>query len=218
MCFQAHLIVGETNPLPDPITAPSVITYISDQLEGVTGDRAAATVKADDRILEKLSKLKDAEPFRANREAAASLSPDFPPPHRLVSAKMIFNVAPTSRRELRKARGVAIAHCRRMIWCFPALLALVRVGGCSALGTESALQTAYSAAGAQTQAQFFRHTIRARRRRARRPSAHDVVDLIWETLAHRRPNAGLVGVDGPRRNRYASFRAVLAQDTRRHRL
>jgi hypothetical protein len=84
---------GETNPLPDPITAPSVITPISEQLEGVTGDRAAATVKADDRILEKLSKLKDAEPFRANREAAASLSPDFPPPHRLVSAKMIFKVA-----------------------------------------------------------------------------------------------------------------------------
>ena len=50
---------GETNPLPDPITAPSVITPISEQLEGVTGDRAAATVKADDRILEKLSKLKD---------------------------------------------------------------------------------------------------------------------------------------------------------------
>src|SRR5580692_4836568 len=90
MCFQPLLIVGETNPLPDPITAPSVITPISEQLEGVTGDRAAATVKADDRIQEKLSKLKDAEPFRANREAAASLSPDFPPPHRLVFAKMIF--------------------------------------------------------------------------------------------------------------------------------
>ena len=25
-----------------------------------------------------------------------------------------------------------MAHCRQMIWCFPALLALVRVGGCSA--------------------------------------------------------------------------------------
>jgi len=36
---------GETNPLPDPITALSVITPISEQLEGVTGDRAAATVK-----------------------------------------------------------------------------------------------------------------------------------------------------------------------------
>jgi hypothetical protein len=36
-----------------------------------------------------------------------------------------------------------------MIWCFPALLAHVRVGGCFASGTESALQTAYSAAGAQ---------------------------------------------------------------------
>ena len=59
MCFQALLIFGETNPLPDPITAPSVITPISEQLEGVTGDRAAATVKAGDRILEKLSKLKD---------------------------------------------------------------------------------------------------------------------------------------------------------------
>ena len=42
-----------------------------------------------------------------------------------------------------------MAHCRRMIWCFPTLLALVRVGGCSASGTESALQTAYSAPGAQ---------------------------------------------------------------------
>ena len=55
MCFQALLIVGETNPLPDPITAPSVITPSSEQLEGVTAARAAATVKADDRILEKLS-------------------------------------------------------------------------------------------------------------------------------------------------------------------
>ena len=49
MCFQALLIFGETNPLPDPITAPSVIRPIS-ELEGVTGDRAAATVKADDRF------------------------------------------------------------------------------------------------------------------------------------------------------------------------
>ena len=53
MCFQALLIFGETNPLLDPITAPSVITPISEQLEGVTGDRAAARVKADDRILGK---------------------------------------------------------------------------------------------------------------------------------------------------------------------
>jgi hypothetical protein len=82
------------------------ITPISEQLEGVTGDRAASTVKADDRILEKVSKLKDAKPFRTNCEAAASLSPESPLPHRLESAKMIFNVAPTSRRELRKARGV----------------------------------------------------------------------------------------------------------------
>jgi hypothetical protein len=44
---------GETNPLPDPITAPSVITPISEQLEGLTGDRAASTLKADERILEK---------------------------------------------------------------------------------------------------------------------------------------------------------------------
>jgi hypothetical protein len=51
MCFQALLIFGETNPLPDPIVAPSVITPITEPLEGVTGDRAAATVKADDRIL-----------------------------------------------------------------------------------------------------------------------------------------------------------------------
>ena len=138
---------GETNPLPDPITAPSVITPISEQLEGVTGDRAAATVKAGDRIQEKLSKLKDAEPFRANREAAASLSPDFPPPHRLVSAKMIFNVAPTSRRELRMARGVAMAHCRRMILVLPHF---VRARSRRRMfRTESALQTAYSAAGAQ---------------------------------------------------------------------
>ena len=92
MCFQALLIFGETNPLPDPIAAPSIITPISEQFEGVTGDRAVATVKADDRILEKLSKLKDAKAV-PNREAAASLSPDFPPPHRLVSAKMIFKVA-----------------------------------------------------------------------------------------------------------------------------
>jgi hypothetical protein len=105
MCFQALLIFGETNPLPDPITAPSIITPISEQFEGVTGDRAVATMKADDRILEKLSKLKDAKAV-PNREAAASLSPDFPPPHRLMSAKMIFKVAPTSRRELRKARGL----------------------------------------------------------------------------------------------------------------
>jgi hypothetical protein len=40
------------------------------------------------------------------KEAAASLSSDFPPPHRFVSAKMIFKVAPTSRRELQKARGL----------------------------------------------------------------------------------------------------------------
>jgi hypothetical protein len=60
MCFQALLIFGETNPLPDPIAAPSIIT-ISEQFEGVTGDRAVATMKADDRILEKLSKLKDAK-------------------------------------------------------------------------------------------------------------------------------------------------------------
>ena len=46
MCFPALLIFGETNPLPDPITAPSVVTPISEQLEGVTGDRTAATVKA----------------------------------------------------------------------------------------------------------------------------------------------------------------------------
>jgi hypothetical protein len=69
---------GETNPLPDPITAPSVVTPSSEQLEGLTGDRAAATGKADDRILEKVSKLKDAKPFRTNCEAAASLSPEFP--------------------------------------------------------------------------------------------------------------------------------------------
>ena len=50
MCLQALLIFGETNPLPDLITAPSAITPISGQLEGVTGDRAAATVKADDRF------------------------------------------------------------------------------------------------------------------------------------------------------------------------
>jgi hypothetical protein len=42
-----------------------------------------------------------------------------------------------------------MAHCRRMIWCFPTLLALVRVGGYSASGAESTLQTAYSAPGAQ---------------------------------------------------------------------
>jgi hypothetical protein len=53
MCFQALLIFGETNPLPDPVAAPGVVTPISEQLERVTGDRAAATVKADDRILGK---------------------------------------------------------------------------------------------------------------------------------------------------------------------
>jgi hypothetical protein len=51
MRFKALIIFGETNPLTDPITAPIVITPISEQLEDVTGDRAAATVKADDRIL-----------------------------------------------------------------------------------------------------------------------------------------------------------------------
>ena len=53
--FSLSSIFGETNPLPDPITSPSVITPSSEQLEGVTAARAAATVKADDRILEKLS-------------------------------------------------------------------------------------------------------------------------------------------------------------------
>jgi hypothetical protein len=59
---------GETKPLPDPITAPSVITPISEQLEGVTGDRAAATVKADDRILEKLSALMDVKAVAASQQ------------------------------------------------------------------------------------------------------------------------------------------------------
>jgi hypothetical protein len=84
MCFHALLIFGETNPLPDPITAPQRYHAHQGTLEGVTGDRAAATVKADDRILEKMSKLKD-KAFRTSREAAA-----FPLPHRLVSTKMIF--------------------------------------------------------------------------------------------------------------------------------
>jgi hypothetical protein len=60
--------LGETKSLPDPITAPSVITPISEQLEGVTGDRAAATVKADDRILEKLSALMDVKAVAASQQ------------------------------------------------------------------------------------------------------------------------------------------------------
>jgi hypothetical protein len=48
-CFQALLVFGETNPLTQS-PLPVLITPISEQLEGVTGDRAAATVKADGRL------------------------------------------------------------------------------------------------------------------------------------------------------------------------
>jgi hypothetical protein len=42
-----------------------------------------------------------------------------------------------------------MGEVKRVIWCVFALLALVSVGGCSASGPETALETAYSAVGAQ---------------------------------------------------------------------
>ena len=62
-----------------------------------------------------------------NRQAAASLSPDFPPPHRLVRQNDFQSCSDFASR-ITEGEGVAMA-CRRMIWCFPALFALVRVGG-----------------------------------------------------------------------------------------
>jgi hypothetical protein len=84
MCFHVSSFLAKRTHCQTQSPLPSVITPIREQLEGVTGDRAAATVKANDRILKKMSKLKD-KAFRTSREAAA-----FPLPHRLVSAKMIF--------------------------------------------------------------------------------------------------------------------------------
>jgi hypothetical protein len=60
--------VWRNEPIARPSHRSQPITPISEQLEGVIGDRAAATVKADDRILEKLSKLMDAKAVPASQQ------------------------------------------------------------------------------------------------------------------------------------------------------